>query len=839
MMNKGLLRLLLVALLALCVFASAESTEASDDSPAVESTEEAAVDAAKCHGTECVVLDGMTEEETAALLKGSETHVFEAEVNKMMKLIINSLYKNKEIFLRELISNASDAIDKIRFLALTDSDILSTDSDFKISIRADPEKGVLHIQDNGVGMSLKDLQNNLGTIAKSGTADFMEAVSKGDANSLIGQFGVGFYSAFLVADSIVVTTRKAGDEQYIWESDSSQYSITKDPREGDEHKLVRGSVVSLYLKDEEKDYLKESTLRDMVSKYSQFVSFPIMLQVQKEVEVEPEQIATEKVDGEDEDDVDVEVEVEDEDKTELPKETKTVTEYEQLNTVKPIWTRSAKEISDEEYVEFYKLGFGNTEEPLAYTHFTAEGEISFNSMLFIPKKAPQALLQQYGNAAAKIKLFVRKVFITDEMDDILPKWLSFIVGLLDSDDLPLNVSRETLQQHKLLKIMKKKLVRKALELMKNLAKADEADAADGEEDSEVKEGEINKNKYIEFWEEFGLFLKYGAMEDKANQAKIVKLLRFKSSADPERYISFEQYVQRMKPKQEKLFFITGTDIEDVTNRPVVEKLIRKGYEIIYAIEPVDEYLFQHVTEYEGKKFQDVSKPGVELEKKGKKGKAHQKELTQQYDPLTNYITKLFKEDVETVRLSELLDQSPAALVTGQMGLSGNMQRLMKAQNRGDPMMDFYMSRKPILEINPRHPIVQELLKRVEPLDSDENDPAVDETARVLLDTAALRSGYDLEDPVSFASSVEKLLRMRIDVPLSAEVDDEVEFEDDEEEEVVSDYDSNSDEDDDESMEEMMARINSMEGMEGMKMMNAEDFADAGELGDTQSEHEEL
>eukprot|EP01134_Creolimax_fragrantissima_P003462 CFRG3462T1 len=813
-MSKGLLKFVLLALLGWCVALSmAESTSSTKDSPAVDKVTEGAAEPS-CHGSECVVLDGMTLEETAELLKGSETHVYEAEVNKMMKLIINSLYKNKEIFLRELISNASDAIDKIRFLALTDSDILSTDSDFAIRIRADPEKGALHIQDNGIGMSMDDLQKNLGTIAKSGTADFMDAVAKGDSSALIGQFGVGFYSAFLVSDSIVVTTRKAGGEQYIWESDSSSYKITKDPRTSDEQKLVRGTVVSLYLKDEEKDYLKETTLRNMVNKYSQFVSFPIYLQVNKEEEVVDE-APIENVEGE-EDDVEVEVETEEDDKQKV---TKIVTEYEQLNTIKPIWNRSAKEITDDEYQAFYKDGFNGAEDPLAYTHFTAEGEISFSSMLYIPGKVPEDLLQRYGEASSKIKLFVRKVFITSELEDILPKWLSFLVGILDSDDLPLNVSRETLQQHKLLKVMKKKLVRKALELFKKLAN-----------ESEAKEGEDTEtNKYQNFWDNYGIFMKYGCMEDRANQPKLLKLLRFKSSRNPEEFTSFEKYVERMKPKQDSIYFITGSDIEDVSNRPVVEKLIRKGYEVIYCTEPIDEYLFQHILDFEGKKFQDVSKPGVELGKKSKKEKSHIQELTKSFEPLTSYLSVQFKDSLEMVRLSELLDDSPGALVAGQMGLSGNMQRLIKAQNRNDPMMEFYASRKPILELNPRHPIVLELLKRAEPLETGETDPTIDETARVLLDTAALRSGYDVENPVSFASAVEKLLRIRIDVPLDAQVTEDVEFEDEPEDEVADADDDDDDDDEEESMEEMMKRMTEMGGMHG-EALNGYDDAD---------EHDEL
>lgn len=395
----------------------------------------------------------------------------------MMKLIINSLYRNKEIFLRELISNASDALDKIRLLSLTDATQLDSKRDLQIQIKADKDNKVLHIIDTGIGMSRNDLVNNLGTIAKSGTADFLSKMqdekSEGqEENDMIGQFGVGFYSAFLVADRVVVTTKHNSDKQYIWESDANSFSIIEDPR-GDT--LKRGSQVSLYLKDEAQDFLEEDTVKQLIKKYSQFINFPIYLWTSKSVEEEvpieeePKEDATEDAVEDGDEDAKVEDDAE-EDKPKTKKVTKTVWDWLVMNDNKPIWTRKPADVTDEEYNEFYKSLTKDNSDPFTHTHFVAEGEVTFKSLLFIPKVQPSESFNKYGTKSDNIKLFVRRVFITDEFNDMMPNYLNFIRGIVDSDDLPLNVSRETLQQHKLIKVIKKKLVRKVLDMIKKLGK---------------------------------------------------------------------------------------------------------------------------------------------------------------------------------------------------------------------------------------------------------------------------------------------------------------------------------------------------------------------------------
>lgn len=422
----------------------------------------------------------------------AEKHTFQAEVNRMMKLIINSLYRNKEIFLRELISNASDALDKIRLLSLTDASQLDSQPQLQIQIKADKENRVLHITDSGIGMSRTDLLNNLGTIAKSGTADFLSKMqdTKPEAqedNDMIGQFGVGFYSAFLVADRVVVTTKHNDDKQYVWESDAASFTIVDDPR-GDT--LKRGSQISLYLKEEAQDFLEEDTVKQLIKKYSQFINFPIYLWTSKSVEEEVpiDDDVVKQIDAKKDEDIvedgdedaQVEEDSDDDAKPKTKKVTKTVWDWEVMNDAKPIWTRKPTEVTDAEYHEFYKSLTHDSSDPFTQTHFVAEGEVTFKSLLFIPKVQPSESFNKYGTKSDNIKLYVRRVFITDEFNDMMPNYLNFIRGIVDSDDLPLNVSRETLQQHKLIKVIKKKLVRKVLDMIKKIGKAE----------------------YLTFWKEF-------------------------------------------------------------------------------------------------------------------------------------------------------------------------------------------------------------------------------------------------------------------------------------------------------------------------------------------------
>jgi len=547
----------------------------------------------------------MTEEQEAAIAEGGESFEFQAEVNRLMDIIINSLYKNKEIFLRELISNASDALDKIRFLAVSDESALGDTKDLEIKIKFDKDARTLTIIDTGVGMTKADLVANLGTVAKSGTTNFVEALS-GDGGgdlSLIGQFGVGFYSVYLVADKVRVASKNNDDDQYIWESTAdSNFVIAKDPRG---NSLGRGTEITLFLKEDAGEFLDQDRLDELVMRYSEFITFPISLYKSKtetvEVEDEDEDEDEESESGSDEDeDLEVSDEDEYEDEEDDEPETQTVTtwEWERVNVQAAIWSRDTKEIEDDEYKNFYKSMSKDFNDPATWIHFKAEGEVEFKSILYVPNEAPYDLYDNYYQQSAQLRLYVRKVLITDEFEDLVPRYLNFLRGVVDSDDLPLNVSRETLQQHKVLKVMGKKLVRKALEMLRKLATSkkgddDEDEDEESEDDEEVDDAE---DPYIKFWEAFGKNIKLGIIEDSANRSKLQKLLRFKSNKSGEGWTSLEEYVDSMPEWQKSIYYISGESVESVENSPFLERLKKKDLEVLYLVDPIDEYAIQHVTE---------------------------------------------------------------------------------------------------------------------------------------------------------------------------------------------------------------------------------------------------
>lgn len=708
---------------------------------------------------EAIKIDGLNVAQIKELREKSEKFKFQAEVNRMMKLIINSLYKNKEIFLRELISNASDALDKLRLLALTDKSVLDTLNELSIRIRVDKENQVISVTDTGIGMTKDDLVKNLGTIAKSGTSDFLQKMQDADSqqlSDLIGQFGVGFYSSFLVADRVVVTSKSNDDAQHIWESNAAEFSVVKDPR-GDT--LKRGTQINLQMKPEASNYLEERAVRELIKKYSQFINFPIYLWTEKTIEEEVplEEEAPEKDKTEDPTEEDEDAKVEDgqdeKDKPKTKKVSKTVYDWELINDSKPIWTRKPGEVEDSEYAEFYKSITKDSTKPLAHTHFVAEGEVTFKALLFVPEVQPSESFNRYGTRTDNIKLYVRRVFITDDFHEMMPNYLAFVRGVVDSDDLPLNVSRETLQQNKLIKVIRKKLIRKTLDMLKKL------------------EGEDSEK----FWKEYSTNIKLGVIEDTANKSRLAKLLRFFTSNSPAT-TTLTDYVSRMKDKQDSIYYIAGSSREEVEKSPFVERLLKKGFEVLYLTEAVDEYCVGALPEFEGKKFQNVAKEGLSLAD----GKAKEKleETKTVFEPLTKWLSETaLKDQILKAVISERLTNSPCALVAGMYSWTGNMERMALSnphQKADDISKSYYLNQKKTLEVNPRHPIIKELLRRVK---DDASDPNAKEMALMMFRTATLRSGYMLKDTAEFAETVEKMMRQSLGVPVDEEIDeDEVEEE---------------------------------------------------------------
>ncbi|KAJ4840684.1 heat shock protein 90 [Turnera subulata] len=718
-----------------------------------------------------------------SLRNNAEKFEFQAEVSRLMDIIINSLYSNKDIFLRELISNASDALDKIRFLSLTDKEVLGEGDNAKldIQIKLDKEKKILSIRDRGIGMTKDDLIKNLGTIAKSGTSAFVEKMqSSGDLN-LIGQFGVGFYSVYLVADYVEVISKHNDDKQYVWESKADgAFAISEDTWN---EPLGRGTEIRLHLRNEAGEYLEESKLKDLVKKYSEFINFPIYLWASKEVEVEvpaDEDESTEEETTESSSSEEGETDkVEDEDAEDQPKTKKvkeTTYEWERLNDVKAIWLRSPKEVTEEEYTKFYhSLAKDFSDEtPMAWSHFTAEGDVEFKAVLFVPPKAPHDLYESYYNAnKSNLKLYVRRVFISDEFDELLPKYLNFLKGLVDSDTLPLNVSREMLQQHSSLKTIKKKLIRKALDMIRKIVDEDPDESSDKEKkDVDASSDDDEKRgQYAKFWNEFGKSIKLGIIEDAANRNRLSKLLRFESTKSDGKLTSLDQYISRMKKGQKDIFYITGPNKEQLEKSPFLERLKKKGYEVIFFTDPVDEYLMQYLMDYEDKKFQNVSKEGLKLEKDSKL-----KELKESFKELTKWWkSALASENVDDVKISNRLDNTPCVVVTSKYGWSSNMERIMQSQTLTDASKQAYMRGKRVLEINPRHPIIKELRERVV---KDPEDESVKHTAQLIYQTALMESGFMLNDPKDFASRIYSSVKSSLNISPDATVEEEDDVEED-------------------------------------------------------------
>jgi molecular chaperone HtpG len=637
----------------------------------------------------------------------TEKKEFKTEVQQLLDLVIHSLYSNKDIFLRELISNGSDAIDRLRFEALSNKELIKDDPEFRIKLFVDNEAKTLRIEDNGIGMTRDELEENIGTIARSGTRKFMEELKKGKAKAspeLIGQFGVGFYSAFMVADSVVLKTRPAtGDESWTWESSGDgTYEISEGGRD------KRGTEITLHLNKSSRDYIVEFRLRQIIKKYSDFVEYPVVMDIIRD-----------------------ETPMDDEGKPKEGAEKETTVTEETLNSMKAIWMRPKSEVKKEEYNEFYKHVSHDYIDPLKTIHYSAEGKIEFKALLYLPAKAPFDMFQQEGTKHG-IHLYVKRIFIMDNCEALLPRYLRFAKGVVESNDLPLNVSREILQEDVIIKKIEKSVTTKILSELKSMMKKSEED-------------------YLSFYREFGKVLKEGVEIDPTNKDKIKDLLLFESSrTEPGKYVSLKEYTERMVVDQKEIYFITGTSRSAVENSPHLEVFKKKEIEVLFMTEPVDEFILSGFGEYDKKKLKSIAQGDIDLgtEEEKKIADEQKKETSGKYKKLIKKVQDSLKDYVKEVRLSDRLTDSASCLVTDDGDMNPQMERIFAAMNQAVP------ETKRILELNPDHPVIETMNDLFA---ADKKNPKLADYSELLYDQALLTEGIAIKDPAKFARLVTDLM----------------------------------------------------------------------------------